>query len=78
MKELVSRFVRQSPTLVVAMLALLVALTGTASKRCAVGRVTRNYSRSVRKGRVIAQRPRAGVRLPRGGRVNLRVSRGRR
>jgi hypothetical protein len=30
MKKLVSRFVRQSPALVVAMLALLVALTGTA------------------------------------------------
>jgi PASTA domain len=49
-----------------------------ASKRCALGRVTRRYSRKVRKGRVIAQTPRGSTRLPRGGRVNLLVSRGRR
>jgi PASTA domain/FG-GAP repeat len=49
-----------------------------AARRCALGRVTRGYSRKVRKGRVITQRPRASTRLPRGGRVNLLVSRGRR
>jgi beta-lactam-binding protein with PASTA domain len=32
----------------------------------------------VRKGRVISQRPSAGRRLPRGAKVNVKVSRGRR
>ena len=36
-----------------------------APRGCTVGRVTRKYS-SVRKGRVIAQRPKAGTRLPAG------------
>ena len=49
-----------------------------AARRCALGRVTRAFSRKVKKGRVITQRPRASTRLPRGGRVNLLVSRGRR
>ena len=42
---------------------------------CTVGRVTRKYSR-VRKGRVIAQRPKAGTRLPAGASVALVLSRG--
>jgi uncharacterized delta-60 repeat protein len=49
-----------------------------ASKRCALGRVTRRYSRTVRRGRVISQRPSVGRRLPRGTRVHVKVSRGRR
>jgi PASTA domain len=49
-----------------------------ASKRCALGRITRGYSRKVRKGRVISQRPTVGRRLPRGTRVQVKVSRGRR
>jgi len=40
---------------------------------CSVGRVRRAHSRRV--GRVIAQKPRAGTRLRRGGRVNLVVGR---
>jgi Ca2+-binding RTX toxin-like protein len=49
-----------------------------ASKRCALGRVTKAYSQKVRKGRVISQRPSVGRRLPRGTRVHVKVSRGQR
>jgi hypothetical protein len=45
--------------------------------RCATGLVRRAYSRRMKKGHVIAQRPRPRTRLPRGGRVHLVVSRGR-
>jgi peptide/nickel transport system substrate-binding protein len=44
---------------------------------CTVGRV-RSARSSRRRGRVVSQRPRPGTRLPRGGRVNLVVSRGSR
>jgi subtilisin family serine protease len=44
---------------------------------CRVGSVRRVHSRA-RRGRVIAQRPRAGSSLPRYARVHLKVSRGRR
>jgi hypothetical protein len=44
---------------------------------CATGRVRKAYSRSVRRGRVLSQRPRAGTRLPRGSKVNLVMSKGR-
>jgi uncharacterized delta-60 repeat protein len=46
--------------------------------RCRVGRITRRASTNVTKGRVIAQRPAAGRRLPAASKVNLVVSRGRR
>jgi hypothetical protein len=46
--------------------------------RCRLGRVTRTYKRTVARGRVVAQRPRAKTRLPVGSRVNVVVSRGRR
>jgi PASTA domain/Right handed beta helix region len=49
-----------------------------AAKRCALGRVTRVYSRKMRKGRVISQRPTVARRLPRGTRVHVKVSSGRR
>jgi hypothetical protein len=45
--------------------------------RCATGRVRKAFSPSVRRGRVIAQRPRAGTRLPRGSKVKLVISKGR-
>jgi beta-lactam-binding protein with PASTA domain len=44
---------------------------------CSVGRIRRVRSRRSR-GIVLAQRPRPGALLPRGGRVHLAVSRGRR
>jgi hypothetical protein len=46
--------------------------------RCRVGRITRRYAKTVRKGRVISQAPMAGKRRPIGTKVNLVVSRGRR
>jgi serine protease AprX len=47
-------------------------------RRCRLGRVTRAYSVRVRSGRIIRQSRRPGARLPRGTRVNVAVSRGRR
>jgi hypothetical protein len=44
---------------------------------CAVGRVTGAYSRTVKKGRVISQRPVARQRRAAGVKVNLVVSRGK-
>jgi PASTA domain len=48
------------------------------ARRCALGRVTRAYSSSVRMGKIIRQNRRPSARLPRGTRVNVVVSRGRR
>ena len=45
---------------------------------CRTGRVRNAKSTTVRKGRVISQRPRAGEKLVRGSKVNLVVSRGQR
>jgi hypothetical protein len=45
--------------------------------RCATGRIRKAFSRSVRRGRVISQQPGAGTRLPRGSKVNLVISKGR-
>jgi hypothetical protein len=44
---------------------------------CRTGRVRKAYSKTVRKGRVISQRPRTGKKLVRGSKVNLIVSRGK-
>ena len=48
------------------------------SRRCAIGRVRRTYSAKMKKGKIISQGRRPGVRLPRGTRVNVLISRGRR
>lgn len=48
------------------------------SKRCRLGRVTRAYSARVRTGRIIRQSRRPGVRLARGTKVKVVVSRGKR
>jgi eukaryotic-like serine/threonine-protein kinase len=45
---------------------------------CRLGAVTRAYSARVRNGRIVAQSRRPGIRQPRGTRVNVVVSRGRR
>ena len=50
------------------------ALTSSA---CAVGKVKREHSRKVRKGRVVSSRPAAGTTHPRGTKVALVISRGR-
>jgi beta-lactam-binding protein with PASTA domain len=49
-----------------------------ASGRCTLGKVTRAYSGRVKSGKIISQSKRPGARLPRGTRVNVVVSRGRR
>jgi PASTA domain len=54
------------------------ARTLLSARRCRLGRVARAYSRKVKKGRVIFQSRRPGLRLARGTRVNVVVSRGRR
>ena len=48
------------------------------SRRCATGRITYVYHRTIKKGRVIAQSRRPGMRHPRSTKVHLRVSKGRR
>lgn len=57
---------------------LAAARTRLARAGCRVGTVTRAYSRTVRKGRVISQRPRPRARLAESSKVKLVVSRGRR
>jgi eukaryotic-like serine/threonine-protein kinase len=54
------------------------ARTALTRRRCRLGRVTRSYSAKVRLGRIIAQSRRPGARLPRGTKVNVVVSRGKR
>jgi beta-lactam-binding protein with PASTA domain len=44
--------------------------------QCGVGKIRRAFSKAVKKGRVISQEPRWGAVLPKGGKVNLVVSRG--
>jgi chitodextrinase len=59
-------------------LTLVVAKRTLAKKGCSLGRVTRAYSKRVRRGRVLQQRPRPGLRLRRGAKVAVVLSRGRR
>ena len=49
-----------------------------ARANCHVGRIHRAYSKIVKPGRVIAQKPSFGAVRPKGGKVNLVVSRGAR
>jgi hypothetical protein len=44
--------------------------------RCRTGKVSRAYSKRTRKGRVVAEQPKAGRRLPVGSKVRLVISRG--
>jgi subtilisin family serine protease len=59
-------------------LTLLGAKRALVKKGCALGRVKRAYSRRVRRGRVLAQRPGPGLRLRRGAKVAVVLSRGKR
>lgn len=59
-------------------LTLLGAKRLLAKRGCSLGRVTRVRSRRVRRGHVVAQRPAPGLRLARGARVRVVLSRGRR
>jgi hypothetical protein len=58
-------------------MSLLSAKARIRRGRCVTGSIRRKYSGSVRRGRVIAQTPRAGARLRRGAKVNLVLSKGR-
>ena len=49
-----------------------------AAAHCRTGTVTKAKSKTVPKGRVIAQAPKAGKKLASGAKVRLVVSRGRR
>ncbi|MBA3412615.1 MAG: PASTA domain-containing protein, partial [Actinobacteria bacterium] len=55
---------------------LPVAVRAIARARCRVGAVSRVYSAQVKKGRVVSQSRRSGLRLPLRSRVSLVVSRG--
>jgi hypothetical protein len=56
---------------------LAVARRAIARAGCRVGKVRRGYSPTVKTGRVISQKPSPGRVLPKGDKVNLVVSRGR-
>jgi hypothetical protein len=57
---------------------LAAARVALSRSNCRLGKVTRAYSRTVRLGRIALQRPAAGVRLARGAKVSVVISRGRR
>jgi subtilisin family serine protease len=59
-------------------LTLIGAKRALVKRGCALGRISRTYSRRVRRGRIVAQRPRPGLRLRRGAKVAVELSRGRR
>jgi beta-lactam-binding protein with PASTA domain len=59
-------------------LTLLKAETRIIRSSCRVGTLTRKSSTRKKKGRVLAQRPRAGTVLANRARVRLTVGRGRR
>jgi beta-lactam-binding protein with PASTA domain len=44
---------------------------------CKPGRITNMYSRVVRRGRVISQKPKSGTHSPPGAKVNLVISKGK-
>jgi len=48
-----------------------------ARANCRIGRIRRAYSKTVKRGRVISEKPKPGAVLPGGGKVNLVLSRGR-
>ncbi|MBA3366121.1 MAG: S8 family serine peptidase [Actinobacteria bacterium] len=45
-------------------------------RNCSVGRITKTTSKRVKMGRVVAQLPRPGARLAKGGKIHLLVGRG--
>ena len=48
-----------------------------ARAHCRISKIRRAYSKTVKRGHVISERPKPGTVLPSGGKVNLVVSRGR-
>jgi PASTA domain/FG-GAP-like repeat len=59
-------------------MTLAAARQKIARANCRVGKVSRAYSKRVRRGRIVSQKPKFGAVLPQGGKVNLVISRGRR
>jgi subtilisin family serine protease len=59
-------------------LNLAAAKRSLSARGCRIGRITRAYSRRVRRGRIVAQRPGPGLRLRRGAKIAVTLSRGRR
>jgi hypothetical protein len=57
--------------------ALLGARKAIARANCRLAKVRRRYSTTVKRGRVISQKPKPGAVLPNGGKVDLVVSLGR-
>jgi hypothetical protein len=53
------------------------AKQGIARTNCRLGKIRGAYSHRVKAGRVISERPRPGTVVPKGSRVDLVVSRGR-
>jgi serine protease AprX len=47
-------------------------------RHCSLGRVTRVFSSTVKRGRVISQKPRPGTRRAKGAKINVVVSKGKR
>ena len=58
-------------------MTLVAAKRKLARVNCRVGKIRRAYSRAVKRGRVISQKPAFGAVRPGGAKVNLVVSRGR-
>jgi hypothetical protein len=56
---------------------LAAAKRAIATAKCSLGRVTKAFSATVAKGRVVSQKPRASTRLAAAGKVNLVVSKGK-
>jgi beta-lactam-binding protein with PASTA domain len=56
---------------------LAAAKTAITKAHCRVGAVAKRHSTSVKKGRVISQKPAAGKKLAKGAKVSLVVSLGR-
>jgi serine/threonine-protein kinase len=44
--------------------------------KCSVGKVTKAFSATVRKGRVLSQTPKAGRKLAAGSKIGLKLSKG--
>ena len=59
-------------------LSLRLAKRSLVKRGCSLGRVTRAYSKRVARGRVLGQKPRPGLRLRRGAKIAVVLSKGRR
>jgi beta-lactam-binding protein with PASTA domain len=56
---------------------LVTAERAIAFANCSTGKIRHGYSKTVKRGRAISEKPRPETVLPKGGKVNLVVSLGR-